>query len=597
MVNPSLLENDIRSSYDLLSRLISPSVAHRRFVARAVGEKSSSFLLSCATYETPLSPPIVDKQRKAVQAMMSQTHRCLNVVNQSQLTANFHWIVSRLPTTPNLMDCLRQKPLTAFDQVEWVIVAVAETLTSAVKKGCPRFTLESHQLHVDFDTRSLTLLPPDLPLFGAGSLAEEDALMTRAGPVDFQLSALDPIPTNDREYVTPLAALCCQMLGQTLNPGAGQNERFRSFAALSSSQNTLLRSALAGTDRHRFGSLEEFVSSLTGISRPQTTGVLSTSPTTANDAHQTAELENFRKVSNRPDEDQEPSLQERKSTSLPPPLPESHRGIQATAVPPPLPVESNSPDPVAISSLRIAALFKNRDVKPVHRLRLASEDRNQTLLAIVAGARLTMGRSATRDLVTQFRPRNTMNDSRTLAISRLQCEALHEDEKFILRHPDSANPNIRKGMAVVDKEAIKLPHTVTLAGEYSVEFRPLASAYPCGYPSVEGWSQKEVEKPKGACWVKPLDSNALRMEVGWILSDISLAATPSGGITFSDPTDGDGVGRIHHHDGIFWWEAVDAENAKLNGENLCPGELVPLQAGDRLLLGMASFLLQSCEED
>lgn len=559
MVNFSRLENDIRTRYEPVGRLPCPSLQHRRFAARELRGREPKYLLSCAAYATPIAPALLERQRQAAGVMSEPSHPCLSRVTDSHLDSGFHWLVAGLPASPNLLDSLRQQRLKRFEQVKGVLASVAEALRFAVARGWPRFTLEPHQIHVDFANAGVTLLIPDLPLFGVGAAEEEDSMMTRGVVPGFQAHNLVPIPEQDREYVAPLAALCCQMLGEDVSTGAGQNERFRALVALSAQQNHLLRSALGGTRRHDFESLGDFFQALTG----------GRSGTTTQGTHRHGETANAY------------------AHAAPPPLPpeplEPGQGGGGASSPP--------------SRLAVPAVFANQPAQNVLRLRLIPNDKGQPLLGIVAAAQLTLGRATARDFVTQFRPRNPMNDSRTLAISRLQCEAVLDEAEIILRDAGSGNLSTRNGVPLAGGASLVPPFSVSVAGEYPVEFLPLPTAFPDAPPVVSGWPAEDgAPARRGACLLRPQDPQALPMEVAWVFTDAAIVSKPSDGVTFGSGGGAEVLARCHAHAGQIWLECVQRDKIILDKEPLQPGDVAPLRPGMSLLLGMWGFEVAACEE-
>jgi hypothetical protein len=566
MLNVSHLENDIRTRYEPVSRLPSLSLQHRRFAARSLAQSAPGYLLTCAAYSTPISPGVLNMQRRVEAVMKEAVHPSLSQVTDGHLASGFHWLVTELPASPVLLDCLRQQSLRRFDQIRWVLASLTEALQQAVLRGWPRFTLEPHQIHVDFALGEVRLLIPDLPLFGAGVTEEEDHLMTRDGSLSGQTSQLEPIPDQDRDYVKPLAALCCQLLGESVS-AAGQNERFRALSALSAEQNHLLRSALAGGRRHGFESLGDFVQALSGGKSATVSGATSTSgtqgrsPTTASTATQ-------------------PLSTPVTARQTPPP---TGQGKSESAVP----VKLAVPERI-VGSLGPGAL----------RLRLTPTDPGQSVLGIVGAERLTIGRATGRDFVTQFRPRNPVNDSRTLAISRLHCEALLDEGQILLRDVGTGNASRQNGSPLGSGVRLEPPFSVLVAGEYAMDFTALPSGYVEASPEVAGWPEEmQPAVRSGACLLRPQTPQALPMEVAWVFTDTALVRQPSGKVGFGDASGPNVLARLHLRAGQLWIECVQREKIILGQDPLHPGDVVPLQSGIPLLLGICAFAVEACESE
>ncbi len=100
MLNVSRLENDIRTRYEPVSRLPSLSLQHRRFAARSLNERAPGYLLTCAAYTTPISPGVLNMQRRVEAVMKEAAHPCLSPVMDGHLDSGFHWLVAELPAAP-----------------------------------------------------------------------------------------------------------------------------------------------------------------------------------------------------------------------------------------------------------------------------------------------------------------------------------------------------------------------------------------------------------------------------------------------------------------------------------------------------------------
>ncbi|MBL9178981.1 MAG: hypothetical protein JNM65_13045 [Verrucomicrobiaceae bacterium] len=265
MSSLSRLDQELLEKFNFGERLHAPSPLHRRACGTRLGQPSPSpLVVSWAHHATPLSRESVERQRSVAGRMQNSSSPLLATVSEHQFEPEYHWMSAFLPPGRDLRDILRVQQRLTVEQVEWLVAMLGEALRAAVDQGWPRLTLDATQVMTDFDSRVMTVLIPDMPLLGMSSGVQSDAMQTIAfNPAAFATSDGDPFPDNTRDYVTPLATLCTQLLGAAAS-GGGQNERFRAIPSLTIYQNTLLRSALAGTQRHSFETLDEFVSHFLG---------------------------------------------------------------------------------------------------------------------------------------------------------------------------------------------------------------------------------------------------------------------------------------------------------------------------------------------
>lgn len=807
MSSLSRLDQELLAKFNLGERLHAPSSLHRRARGTLVGQPDSPpLLVTWAHHGMPLSRDSIERQRSLATRMQSSATPLLATVVEHQFGPDYHWMSSVLPAGSELREILRVQQRLTVDQVEWLVGALGEALQAAVDQGWPRLTVDATQIMADFESRTMTVLIPDMPLFGASSATFADAMQTMAfNPSAFASNDSDQIPSNSRDYVTPLATLCAQLLGASAGGGEGQNERFRAIPTLTIYQNTLLRSALAGTQRHSFESLDEFVSHfLGGGENKPVTGSYTAHPTTtsatsagyrtssvpapatssapppdqgtkrqtaqpdatlllaapegyeirrelrAHDGWRMTEAvhpklgavvltavdvsaevgETLRRLSGqmqllqqstrpellRPVEvrgDQRilyvarplPSgrtlldaLRERRSFPRPAVArllavihsayealwPLMERRYMATSLDqfwlpsatgeadengllldaaqlviestssnsqstarqvnhfarlallllgqnvgglsgegqvrftpvPELSAEVNGMLRLAISPeqsgdmtlarflaqltaalaghtavaeasrqvLQVPEDLRNMELKPCRRLRLKPVENSQPFIALVADESLWLGRASTHsDYVAQFRPHNPVNDSRTRLISRAQTRVYMQNGQIFLNDTGTTNPSFTAGHRLGNPEIADLPMTLVLAGEYSLELRPLKSAYATPGPVVTGWPpSKHRSLRRGGCAIFSLDRSTLPFEAAWLFTDASLGIDSNGRLAFDDQNTQNSVVRFHHHAGSFWVEATLTSMIEINDRHLNPRELAPLNSGDEL---------------
>lgn len=263
------LEEILAEAFIVEKRLPCPSGLHRRFEVRPKSGPEAgdaTRVLSCAQYGSPLDPEALALQKEIGERLRTPASAALCGMLDASFEPGHHWMTSTLPVQGSVHDHLREHRKLAIEDVEWLLRVLASSLASAVEKGWPRFSLDAHEIRVDFRAREVGVLLPDMPLFGMTATAAVDPMQTMAFNPAALSPSLAPVPTSSREYVTPLAMLCCEMLGEEVSgSGPGSNERFRPIAALSAQQNRVLRAALVGSDRHGFETLLAFAAEFTGI--------------------------------------------------------------------------------------------------------------------------------------------------------------------------------------------------------------------------------------------------------------------------------------------------------------------------------------------
>lgn len=241
--------------------------------------------------------------------------------------------------------------------------------------------------------------------------------------------------------------------------------------------------------------------------------------------------------------------------------------------------------------------YRGQAPAPLNRLRLLpSSESKQPILTITADENVWVGRDPTNsDLVTQFRPRTAVNDTRTRSISRAQLVVAMKGGQVCMRDVGSTNPSYTGGRRLASLEVVDLPTTVQVAGEYMLEMLPLQSSTYVTKPNVEGWPVHSI-KPvmRGACLLRPLEQAALPVEVAWVFTEVGLIIRPNGLVAFELP-DAEGVcARLHYHAGCFWIEAVTQAPAPVwNNQTLTPGQVLPLRSLDRLVFGSVTLKAES----
>ncbi len=277
MSHLSRLEQELTRRFVLQSRVQAPSGLHRRFLGKFAGQpQSNPVIITCATYPA-LPDESVELQTRLAKRMQAPKSPTLTTVRDFQFDPEFHWMAAEMPSDRDLRDILRVQQRLNVEDVGWLMGALSEALQSAVEQGWPRLSLDASQVFLELEERRAKLHIPDMPLFGFSTLTITDTLHTMAfNPAAFANQEVQ-VPDSTRDYVTPLAALCCEALGAAAPSGGGQNERFRAIPVLTTHQNTLLRTALAGAQRHGFDHVDDFVAQF--LSAGEAPGTHHTHPT------------------------------------------------------------------------------------------------------------------------------------------------------------------------------------------------------------------------------------------------------------------------------------------------------------------------------
>ncbi len=799
------LEEVLADAFVVERRLPCPSGFHRRFeVTSRAANDGRRLMLTCAQYGSPLPEDSLARQRDLLERMSRPPVAVLGAVSAGEFQPNYHWMTAPLPPWKTVHEALRERRRLPLEEVERLLQALAAGLAPAVQRGWPLFTLALHEILFDSASGGVLLLPPDMPLFGMTSAAPAaaDPLQTIA----FRPAALQPAqeqtPVSSRDYVRPLALLCCEMLGEELSGAASHNERFRPIAALSAQQNRVLRAVLAGAERHPFEHLEQFVVEFTGVGAataaepverrpapapavaaeaapaappPMPSAPVSLESTLAAAGFQP--LEELRQtgpcrvwsaehathgacVVSAVDLSMEVADTARRLQALMTTLGQSDAahfilpcdvrsagpwllvarvrpartlldalrsvrafdkptaarilasihaayemlwglcgrrivaastdqfwlapgagldfqgaewrldaaqilldhefqpqaavrpiehfarlalhllghdggGLASATVHRFTPLAELSPgtneilrtalDPTRTGDLslnqfiariiaalaghtaiaekkqgrplKVAPAFEGREASARNRLRLMPDMEDAPVLALCAEQRIKLGRgSAQVDFVTQFQPRSPVNDSRTRAISRVNTEAYLNGSQILLQDLADASPSLIDARRIGKPEAVDLPLTLLLGGEYPVEFQSMRSGYGSSAPVVSGWPPPPPGRrsggPRGACMLRPGIASGLNMQLGWVFTDIGLRVTGEQPATLilcsaQDPTC---LARIHHYAGGFWIECASSKaGLRLDETELQPGELAPLEPG--VVLSISSYRL------
>lgn len=568
------LDQFLDNKYNVTARLPALSGTHQRYVVQGTSGTPEQFVLSFCDYSRPVGRASLERQRRVVEAMSRPPVALLCRSIDSRLEPDYQWMVSEFPGEFSLKELLQQRQSLTMDEVEAFLRLLTEACEAATTLGWPRLSLEAANLFIDARLGLPRIPAPDIPSFEASGsdVADFDPMATMQFNVADLRPATDPIPKDTHDYVLPLAALCCDLLGQPQSMRGG-NARYQPVPQLTSQQNVLLRRALTSEGRAGFASAKSFMDDFFGISM---------SPSIA--AH-TERLRTMTVTIPRTNQHQQTGADAADVS----PLAVTIRVAQ----PPPLP-EMKKPEPPA--PVR-AAVSVNPDEKaaaqamrPTTRLRLLPDHEEAPIFALVADEWLTLGRSAAdADFVAQFRPRSNVNDGRSRRISRTQSRLrLTDDQTKIKIHESSAvNPSVVNDAPVSGSVETDPPVNFLLAGEYPVEIRMMPGDYPEKREIID-WPEVDGGPLGGALIIRAGGAGVLLCEAAIVFSDVGLHFSKSGRPWFRAEAGAVPAARIHRIAGQFWLEPIAASVFSRAGNMdtpTLPHELLLLRDGDKLRFG------------
>ncbi len=569
MLQPSAMTLDqfLDNKYQVTARLPSISATHQRYVVQGTSGTPEQFILSFCDYASPVGRASLERQRRVVEAMSRPPVALLCRALDFRLEQDFQWMVSEFPGEFSLKELLQQRQALSMEEVEAFLRLITEACEAATTLGWPRLALDAANLFVDPRLGLPRIPAPDVPSFEAtgSDVPSFDPMATMQFNVaDFKAAATDPIPKDTHDYVLPLAALCCDLLGQPQSMRGG-NARYQPVPQLTSQQNVLLRRALTSEGRAGFVSAKSFMDDFFGISM---------SPSIA------AHTERLRTM----------------TVTVTRTQPEEINPVNPLAVtirvaqPPPLPARPPEPPTPACPPVAVKPTEKEaaQAMRPTLRLRLVPDHEDAPIFALVADDGLTLGRSAAdADFVAQFRPRSNVNDGRSRRISRTQTRIRQIGEKLRLQESSAVNPSVVNDAPVVQVAEATAPLNFLLAGEYPVEVRAMPTDYPEKREVLE-WEQENESPLGGAVIVRAGGSGVLLCEAAMVLSDVGLHFSKSGRPWFRAEAGAVPAARIHRLAGQFWLEPIAASVFSRAGNMdtpTLPHELLLLRDGDKLRFG------------
>ena len=568
------LEDFLGNRYRVTARLPALTDTHQRYVVESTTGMHEQQVLSFCDYVNPLSPETLERQRKVVDAMARPPVALLCRVTDSQMQRDHQWVVSEHPGDCSLRELLQQRQSLSMEEVEAFLRLLMEACEGAVGLGWPKLNLEASHLFIDGRLGLPRIPAPDVPMFEAGGTDTPafDPMATMQFNAADLRSALEPLPKDTRDYVLPLAALCCDLLGQPQSMRGG-NARYQPVPQLTSHQNVLLRRALTSEGRAGFTSAKAFIEEFFGVSMHH-----SLSAHTERLRSLTATMSGRTASSSVTQSPVSASMVTVRRTGpvSPPPLPQA---------PTTGPLTTHAKDRETLTPL-----------SPTLRLRLMPSNEEAPVITLVADERIYLGRSASdADFIAQFRPRSNTNDGRSRRISRVQTHLSLKVPKIVLEESAAVNPSVIHDSPIPGYAELDLPGVFLLAGEYPVEVRAMPSDY--DQPrEIADLAHKDEDKLQGAIILRPGGAGVLLCEVALVFSDVGIHFSKSGRPWLRVESGTAPAARVHRLANQFWLEPVETATVSAtcaDGLRSKTHELVLLTPGVKLRLGQHSYTVQA----
>ncbi|MFZ4767901.1 MAG: hypothetical protein ACOYMN_23375 [Roseimicrobium sp.] len=557
------LEAFLGNRYCVTARLPANRATHQRYLVEAADHKGRFSVLSYSDYAKPLSTAALEQQRRVVEVMTRPPLALLCRVTESRLESEYQIVVSEYPGAHSLRELLQQRQALGIEEVEAFLRLLTEACEAAVSLRWPRLQLDTPNLFLD-SRLSLPRIPaPDVPLFedtATDTPGFDPQATMQFNASDLRLAA-EPLPKETIEYVQPLAALCCDLLGQ---PQAlrGGNARYQPVPQLSSQQNMLLRRALSSEARSGFPSARAFIDAFYGVSLTQ--GIAS-------------HTEKLRSLS---------ATLERNTPG--PPVTASQITVRQPSPTVAPTVERLPTRPVAPLTVRTPEAESQQGLPPTARLRLVPDSEEAPILVLVTSEGLTLGRSAAdADFIAQFRPRSNLADGRSRRIGRAQARLTVKNFRVAVEESTAVNPSIAHNVPIPGYVALDLPGAFLLAGEYPVEVRGMPSDY--DQPrEISGLEHQDAARLQGSIIIRPGGAGVLLCEAAIVFSDVGLHFSQSGRPWFRAETGTMPAARFHRLGSHFWLEPIEPSivgAAGIDGAATKSHELVLLRDGMKLHAG------------
>ena len=466
------LDSDLKARFDNRQDVPPSGVGVRRFTARQTATAQPCFI-SVRQYGQPLNVSQIDFQR-AITARISRTeslHLCGLV--ESRIEPEAHYVVSTQGGAISLFQVLRQERRLDVRPVCELLTQLGEALEDATHSRWPRVMLDTHAIFLpvtSLDTvPPVKLIVPPLP-----------------GPEICPGAVYFPVSSN--EYILDLALLSCELLGMPAR------RQFRPLPHLSADTNHLLRNIIEGGIAATFESARHFAAAFIAAgSSPAPGATAIISMTTQSAAQATTPAARAAPVSS------STTAMQQAPTVPVALLPGSTARHQPPLALPP------KPEQPLCKFLRLASISSP----------------HLPQIAVCIGDEIRIGRGAATHFVSQFFPRNQVNDERSRLISRehvrLQCDGANVS----LGDLPGANQSFINGKPVEPSTVLRRSSHLTIAGEYELAIRRLDSWWAEG----ADW-EKSAEKPPpmiGALALAPAQGTpALEYRLLWLFTDAAF---------------------------------------------------------------------------
>lgn len=545
------LETLLGPGYQLGASLPALTPTHQRFKLTRSSKSTEKLVVSFRPYETPLNDLKLKDQELYLERLRKSPIALICSHVDHHLAPDYHWIISEDPGETTLAELATPPHTLRLDEIEAFTRLLATACQSAVDASWPRLNLDPKFLALSHKLGLPRVPFPDL------------------------LDEVAPAPSSANEYTLAFSLLCSELLGQCMEPLAQPSTPY--IPNISPAQNEVLLQARLG----QLESLDEFVSRFFQNHSPREKTWM-----TETVWNVTAKLPNFSST----EASMILSPPTRKTTDL-------NKETQRTR----LAFENPKGTP-------LISKFGNMEVRPEDRanaqeavpctsLRLTPLSDEASSFSLTSLHKVYLGRSSLySDFLAQFRPRNDINDSRTLKISRQQASVEWRKSAIFFQDAHARNPSTYQCHPISESgAALKLPVQLNLAGEYPLEVLHLGSDFP-KTPTIDGIGKLPSTDTKGALLFRACGAGVLLTECCLLFTDITLHFSDTGRAWMKGGSDWDEpFARLHRFHNQYWLEALATQSIYLMDsvpEEVGLHQLIHLRPGRSLRLGDYTYVVE-----
>ena len=192
-------------------------------------------------------------------------------------------------------------------------------------------------------------------------------------------------------------------------------------------------------------------------------------------------------------------------------------------------------------------------------------------LRVAIGEEISLGRSSgDADMVTQFFPRSSMNDSRTFRISRRHGVLRKMGQQITFLEPGASNQSRIDGVKVGENGILLSDETkISLASEFCCQVRLF---------------QKSPDELGGLA-LEAIEKDSLPFSLLWLFSEISLRASNDGAIEWCQSNASDAAAKLLNMNGTLHVAALIDSFAIVNQVVVPANHCLPLPSEGTLELG------------